>query len=304
MNENVENKTAEQKQISDKLLNHFSFSLDDFTKPIQWTDGVGLSRVKKLENDYASLYKIGIGDKELQKTSPRKNLWISVSYGKETAGGITLRSDGVKISDPVDLNFYDESSYDIQDDKFYYHQKEIKAAELFKNIEEAHMRPTKTVKGFVIRCRLWFWREALPALVRLVDLFLVGLLWVVSGERVKDNIWGRLMGTRFEKITEQIPKKETEFEESKKMDFFGYKAKRWSVVFYCALHLVVFAFFFLERIKYVWITTLFDSNFLALCYVVVSFAFTEALVPQILKSMISRIMPKIFSSIAFKTLKI
>ena len=58
------------------------------------------------------------------------------------------------------------------------------------------------------------------------------------------------------------------------MEFFGYKAKRWSVVFYCLLHLTIFSFFYWKSIEYVFVNEMLNNNFLALCYVVVSFALT------------------------------
>ncbi|MFA6278658.1 MAG: hypothetical protein WCS97_00910 [Candidatus Paceibacterota bacterium] len=294
----------EREVISNQLREHFAFPYKDFSKPVRWIDSVGFSLVRKASNGYASLYKIGIVDEVLQKDSTRKSLWISVGYGKETIEGITYTSEKRKLSDPIDLDFRDEFSYDIGAEKFYYHEKEVTPIEVLTNIEEAHMRPTKKVNGFILRCRLWFWRELLPFLVKGFDLFLIGLLWIVSGERIKADIFARMMRKYSESAQERIPAKDVEYEESKTMDFFGYKAKRWSVVFYCALHLFIFVLSLWNSIEYLWLTIIFTSNFLALCYVVVSFAITEALIPQVLKSMINKMTPKIFSGVAFKRLKI
>lgn len=305
MSESDQNQVkSEREKLAEQFRTQFSFAHDGFSEPIPWTDAVGFSRVRKFANEYASLYKFGIVETELQNVSSRKSLWISVSYGKETMGGISLGSEKHTLSDPIELDFKDEFFCNVTTNKFYYHDKEITPQKILSTIEETHMKPTKKVGGFVLRCRLWFWRKFLPSLIKYFDIFLIGLLWLVSGERIKENIFRRLLGTRSERFKESIPTKEAEFEQSKTMDFFGYKAKRWSVVFYCGLHLLIFFFSFWRGMEYSWLTAIFTSNFLALCYVVISFAFTEALVPQTLKWIISKATPKAFGSISFKRMKV
>jgi hypothetical protein len=291
--------------ISKKLIADFSFKIDGFSDPIEWTDGTGFSRIKKLDNGNASLFKLGIGGDQLHSASPKKGLWVSINYGRENMGGITLGSEEQNISGPVDLDYRNEFFYDIDSGKYFHKDKEISSENLFKIVLEAHTRPTKAIVGFWVRCRLWFWRKLLPALITWLDIALVNLLWLISGEKIKENILRRLLDTnRSERINERIPSINAEFEESRKMDFFGYKAKRWSVVFYCGLHLVLFTVIFFYKLHSTWVETIFASNFLALCYVVVSFAFTEAFVPRILKAIIGKITPAAFGSIAFKRLEI
>ena len=303
--EGVTENDHEKEKISNRLVRDFSFESEGFSDPIQWTDGVGFGRVRKLPDGYASLFKIGIGDEQLRTPSSRKSLWISASYGKETMGGITLASDEGNLSKPVDLDFRDEFYYDTISGKYYRGEEEITAAKLFQTIEEAHTRPTKPFQGFWVRCRLWFWRGLLPTSIKWFDIALVKLLWIVSGEKIKDNILRRLMGIRLEKPTERIPPNSVEFENSETMNFFGYRAKRWSVVFYSALHLGIFTiFFYFISIYPRWISTVLSNNFLATCYIVVSFAFTESFIPRLLKSIISKITPVAFETIAFKRLKI
>lgn len=287
-------------KIRAQLVEDFSFDSDGFSKPIEWVNGVGLSRIKKFSNRHASLFKIGVVDEQLRSSS-RVSVWVSVNYGEEFGEGIKYGSER-KISDPVDVDFRDEFFYDIPSNKFYHGEKEITPQNLFRVVEEAHTRPTKPIRGFRVRSRLWFWRKLVPYFIRLIDIFLVWLLLFISGEKVNEDIFNRLMGLRgIEKIKEPIP---TEFEEAKRMDFFGYKAKRWSVIFYCGLHLVIFAVVFFLNIHSTVFSRLFSSNFLILCYVVVTFAVTEAIVPLALRSAIKKITPVAFGYIAFKRVKI
>ena len=291
-------------KASDRLREHFSFAYNDFLEPIQWSDGVGLSRIKKFSDGFASLYKIGIRDIQFQKEDTRKKLSITVSHGQETSGGISLGSNKKGISSPIDFSSREDFSYDVSTDKFYKLGAEVSPQSILSNLEEIHLRPTKKVRGIIVRSRLLFWRKALPFLLTWFDLFLVFLLWLISGERINRDILDRLIGTGSDKPHEPIESSEVKFEESKKMEFFGYKAKRWSVVFYCLLHLGIFGLGYWEQIKYPWLVTVFSNNFLALCYVVVSFATTEALMPRALKSMIYKITPQTFGFISFKNIKV
>lgn len=293
----------ELEHLNDYLYNQFAFQRIGFSDPIKWSDGVGLSRIKKFPDGRASLYKIGIGQEEIQKDTTKKKVSISVSHGKEVMGGISLGSE-TGLSSPIDLSFRDDFTYDLQEKKFYYRNKVLTPIEVLAKVEEVHERPTKKVGGLFLRSRLWFWRKLLPGVIRLLDLLLIGLLWLISGERVTDNILKRLLGLHSEKAREGISSKRVQFEEVGTIDFFGYKAKRWSVVFYCGLHLLIFAIYILLQVEYEWLTKVLTNSFLVLCYVVVSFSITEALIPKFLKSIIGKITPELFGSIAFKSIKV
>ena len=154
----------------------------------------------------------------------------------------------------------------------------------------------------MLRFRLLFWRLILPKIIEVIDNILNVLLLLISGEKIQGDIMGRLMRKHLDKGLE-VPN--LIFGETEKMDFFGYKAKRWSVVFYCFVHLFVYiVFFYLLGHRNNLLSAIFRNNFLALCYVVITFSFTESFIPKVLKLTIKKITPKIFEDISFKKLKI
>ncbi len=293
---NPPDKTA----ISDWLRESFSFSRDEFSSPITWIDGVGVSRVRDLPDGLASLYKIGINEEELNKDSSRKFLSISVSHGKKILEGISLGSEW-NVSDPVDFNCRNEFSLDIQDKSLFQKDKKISPEKLLKILEDRHMQPTKIAAGFFLRCYLWFWRVFLPNFVRCLDFLLLAILWIISGETLQKDILSRSFdGMRTESARERIQEQtEFRFKNVKTMDFFGYyKARQWSVVFYCLAHLILFVIFSYYSIHNSVVETLFENNFTALCYVVVSFAIIETLVPEFLKYSIRKT-SKLYGRISF-----
>lgn len=283
----------------------FPFPYKDFSEPIIWTNGIGFSLTKDYGEGNASLYKIGVASEDLDTRTQRARLWLSVSYGKVTEGGILLGTREGDLWSPIDLNSLDEFFYDVNTHKFYYrNQKEIEALDIFTFLEDTHLKPTKLGKGFILRLRLWLWRKFLPFFIKIFDFILISVLWVISGERIKGDIWKRLFSVYDERKDKKIEPKDNLLYESKTIDFFGYKAKRWSVVFYSVLHLGLFVFFYFEKLDHKFLTTMLANNLLALCYVVVSFSITESLIPKMLRAIIGQVNPRVFNSVASKRLKI
>ncbi len=286
---------------SQYLRDLFSFDFQDFNSPIPWHDAAGISRVRKYTNGYASLFKLGTVSSELANASSRKKLWVSISYGEETDGGIKV-SSGNRYTDPIDLDFSDEFYFDMGTHEFFRGEKKTTPQQILDEVNEAHMRPLKPLGGFYLRSRLILWRSILPMIVRVFDVGAILILYVVSGERVKDDVISRLFGSYRDRP--EIPLKDIEFEKPQTINFFGYPAKRWSVIFYCLIHLLLlFWLYFAYPAAYQFIRDHSANNFLALLYVPVSFAVSEALLPGLLKSLL-RGTPKLYGAIAFRTIKV
>jgi hypothetical protein len=282
-----------------ELIDHFQLSsFGNFSEPIQWLDGVGFSVVENGTNDFASLYKVGFSK---QTNSSVKDLWVSVSYGKMTDGGISLGSAGEDLKTPIDLDFHNEFSFNEETQIFYYHRQQIIPRDILLKVQAAHKLPTQNFKGLPLRLKLWYWRKTLPGIVKLFDGLLISILWIISGEKIeKGSIYTRLIGRPEESIQESNIK----FKEPKTVEFFGYKAKRWSVVFYCLVHLILYSLVVYFLIRHGFLTRLFKNNFLSLCYVIVSFAIVEHLLPLVLKKAINKSVPQLYGRVAFKRLKI
>jgi hypothetical protein len=283
-----------------ELQNKFGLPFGNFIQPTEFQDGTGFSVVQKHGDKYESLYKVSFGDKDKDKN--RRSLWVSVSYGRRTDDGIVLGSGVNGIYDPIDLTFYNEYSFDFDNQKFYDRDNEIEAKKILIDVERVHMLPTRTVRGFPLRSRLWFWRKLIPGLVKVVDWILISALWLISGESDSRDTLGRYMSQRYTERRD-VSIKKVEFEEVKTMEFFGYKAKRWSVVFYCLIHLIAYAILFVIEYRFSFMSQVIRNTFLALCYVVVTFAVTESLFPRLLKMMIKRT-PELLAKISFKSIQI
>lgn len=302
----------EEQQIV-AFKNHFvGFTYKDFSAPIEWTDSIGFSFIKKYNDDFASIYKIGVSLRDIEKDYPLKKLWVTVGYGKETEVGISLSSRGDSLSSPIDLEFTDEFYFDAANSKFLQSGEEVSLNDLLATVEVAHLRPTQKMGGIYLRTKLWFWRKCLPGIITAIDWVLIKLLWLISGEKISDSIWRRLFGKWDERVAQGITSKSAEFEESRTIDFFGYKAKRWSVVFYCTVHLLVYtAIYFCNSSCDFIQSTVLDfgkhiagNNLIAVSYVVVSFAATESLIPEFLKMLIKKITPKTMGAISSKRVKV
>ena len=287
---------------TEDLIKQFELPFSDFSSPIKWEGDVGFSTTKNYADGYGSLYKFGVYKQD--PNNDLRNISISVSYGKETNGGISLGTGKKGIWDPLDLYFNDEFTYSESQKKFFHLGKEIQAKDILLHIEKIHKKPTKAVRGFFLRSKLWFWRKLLPSIVKIIDILLISILYLISGEKIKGDILKRYFSERFDERSNQKINKEIEFEKGKIIDFFGYEAKRWSVIFYCSFHLgIYYIFFYLKNNHYNLVSDIGKNSFLVVCYVVVSFAITESLIPKIIKTIISKT-PKIFTGIAFKTLKV
>ena len=285
---------------SGELKKKFQLPFGNFTEITEFQDGVGFSVIQKHTDNYESLYKVGFENKDKDKT--QRSLWVSVSYGRRTGDGIVLRSGKNGVYDPIDLTFYNQYSFDLETQRFLDTGREIDAKQILTDVERVHMLPTLKVRGLPLRSRLWLWRKLIPNLIKAVDQILIGILWLISGESDSRDTLGRYISQRYTERRDMSIKK-VEFKEVKTMEFFGYKAKRWSVVFYCLIHLIVYAILFGIEYRSSFMSHVIRNTFLALCYVVVTFAITESLFPLLLKMMIRKT-PELLAKISFKSIQI
>lgn len=291
---------AERTRLGGELIGHFTFPFNGFDSPVLFTDAVGFRVRKGRDNGNASSLNIYIPNEEFQKETSRKALVVTTNYGEEVGGGIKLSSTRESLYNPLSLAFQ-EFSYDLDSKELFENGKEIPAKDLLSKVIDVHERPSKLWGGFYTRCRLWFWRILLPAAITYFDLFLIYLLWIISGEKIKDSIMRRLIDNTHSEKPQKIEKEDL-FEKTKKINFFGYEAKRWSVIFYCSVHLIIYVIVLKLGLYSFAISHIFANTFLAGCYVVVSFAVTESLIPTALKTSITKITPNAFRDIAFKSI--
>lgn len=288
-----------------KFKNKFNLPFSDFLAPVDFIDGnFGFSTLKKYSNGYVSLFKVFISKEELEKSNLLKPIYISASYGKETIDGITLSSSNEKIKgifDPIDLRSNDDFFYNINTGEFFYKNKRIEAKNILKKINELHRKPTKPIRGFWLRIKLLFWRIILIFLIEKFSNTLVSFLYLSSGTKISKNIWTRR--TSRDQVEEKMNAAQRKVTEGRTIDFYGYKANPWAVIFYCNLHIVLYIIFSLYSFHPTFLTAIFKNTFLTITYVIASLSFIEFILPQGLRFLI-RLLDSIFQNIADKKIKL
>ena len=297
-----------KKEISDKLKSAFSFTYDSFSEPIQWIDDVGLSRVKEYGNQHASIYKFGIVKREFDKETSRKQLWVSAGYGKKLPEGISYGTATQNISDPIDVDFPDEFFFDLTNEKFYRGSKEINAEDILSIVENAHIKPTKIIKGFYLRCKVLVWRKLFPQTIESLDSIFVLIRKLITGKKTKTNFMRRsaliLLNKKDEIEKEKNDVENIVIQKTKPLLFFGYEASRGAVIIDCTGHLLVYVLY--QTLDWNWpiIKTLLENNFLLACYAILSLAIINDAIPYLIESYIYKYAPKMYIAASQKRLKI
>lgn len=299
---------------SSDLIKKFGLPFNEFTNIIIWDAGdVGFSIFEDRDDGYASLYKIGIAPETGQNDT--RKLWVTASYGKKTNGGLSIGvSDN--INRPVDLEFFDEFSFNSKLDKFFYFNKEIDPKNILIKLKRTHLRPTKLIIGLPLRIRLFFWRKFLPTTIKIIDKILSILLLIFTGETIKKDdrdVFNRLVNSWHEENNKKpninlnrdknIFKKRG-IDTPETWNFIGFTSTKWSVVFYSILNILFYILNSLFwEINNSIIKGIFNNGFLIVCYVAISFIIVESFIPNIIKILIEKI-PKLYKSVIFRRLKV
>jgi hypothetical protein len=259
---------------------------------------VGLSFKKKLRNDgYISLIKLAVLDDGEPR---RRKLFASTTYGKDNGSSIEIRSlENTKRDDPVDLDFNDEFYYDPKTNQIYHGLKKISPLELLNEVYGKHIKPTRTLAGLLLRVRFWFWRYFLRDLVELLSKITKTILFIISGTHYSYDAFfeGTEWADRY--ASPQGGGKENSKGGEEKLNFLGYKAKRWPILFYCSLHLSAYLLCSIFDFKPHIIVVLLQNNFLTLVYVVVSISLVESVIPDSLKKFI-RVLSRLSLKLSFR----
>lgn len=281
-----------------ELSNQLRFK-ENFQGPIEYVNGDGFSFTEIHNPKYASNYGITTN---LRKTKGDLiGLYVTATYGIKTEEGLSLGNIEISLKNPVEITNHENYFFDTKENKFYKDTEETTLQTIFDEIIYQHNKPRMLFYGMWLRIKLLFWWHFLPKLITIIDWILLKLLWVISGETVKEDIISRL----WDREEREVEKKDVEFIKGKVIEFFGYEAKRWSVVFYCLLHLIIFiVYFYYFNHSFSLTTRISANNFLSLCYVVVSFSMVEFLIPKLIKDTIKKLTPKAYRIAAFSRVKV
>lgn len=111
------------------------------------------SRLQKLFIKVAIYNEMGIVESQLDTSEPRR----------------------ATLFDPIEFKSHDEYVYDPEFDSFSKNGKSVTGNELFDELYEKHVRPTKPIRGFKLRSCLWLHRSIYEFLNILIGFMLVSL---------------------------------------------------------------------------------------------------------------------------------
>ncbi len=274
-----------------KAFNLEKWGFTDLTRFIDCTLGFSVKKGNVAENNYVSLLHFLVTDKVLndEKIQP-KPLIVSVTYGKKTPEGIAMRrQEEWSVHDPIDVEFPNEFFYNSQTKKFYRFNKEVKAEYILDRVYSKHIKTTKPIRGLMTRFKIRFWwffaRDVFKFITR---IFYCGL-YLISGNRYEyepllqeTKLNGIIVSSAWKSRITGIKEFKEKKEDAKKFQFLQYEASFWSIVFYSIVHMIVYAIFMYQNYKPLWLTTIFEDNFLTLIYVILSLFAVEFLIPKFL----------------------
>lgn len=260
------------------------------------TNAIGFSFLKDFDdhkNNYTSLLTFYISEKE-NKLKNKKTLVAHATYGRKAEKGVYVRNDEeFKFSDPVDIISTDEYYYDIENDKFFKKNREISLFGLIDDFYGTHIKNTKILNGALIRMKIFFWKIIIAKFFKTLSKFFYWMLYLISGNKYSyEPIWKTeilnnvVISSTFK---DTIGLNKDGFKEDltvEELEFLGYKAPLWSILFYSLLHLMIYFIFNYINYKPDIIVNIFENNFLTLAYVVLSLWFIEQMLPNILKFLI------------------
>jgi len=285
--------------MTDNQNNNFIKNFENIDKFYDYTPYVketGFSIKKELKggiNKNTSLLKFYIPDNS-KYSEKRKPIIISATYGKKSDKSVIIR-DKIKISDPIDLISKNEYYYNADINKLYKGKKEISPSELVKYIYNLHIKPTKYIKGFWLRTKLFFWKVIMEKFFAYISIFLHHFLYIISGDKYsykpilrEEILNNKIINSNFKEMIGEKENKEMKehLKKGRKFNFLGYEASRWTILFYSMLHLLFYIIFEYKNWHPAIIITILKNNFLTLIYVISSLWVMEIVVPTILKMFI------------------
>lgn len=257
-------------------------------------DAFGFSVRKKNENDDTeniSVITVYIRQEDIENSEPLKSIHMRAYYGKPAPeGGIYIR-DQHKISEPVDITS-DEYIYNISNSKLFIKNKEISGCAIINKFYNAHIRPTRLLKGIWIRAKLFFWRIALYRFFKLLaDTFHYSLL-LISGDRYtyqsvfsQEKLNGRIISSSWKELIDKDVMEEKD-KKNKEIEFFGHKLDYWPIIVYSIINLFLYFYFNYISFKPRVLVKIIDNSFLTLLYVVVSIWLLVFIMPSMLRKLI------------------
>lgn len=291
------------RSIKKKFLKHFAeYKKEGYDDLIEFPgDEVGFSLKKTYPGkDEITLLKVALID----NTETKSNVYIDATYGKlneDSSGLIVRNSDNIKLRDPIDIVETGSFSYEVESDTLSEADQVVSGVEALNEVYEKHIKPTKKYGGILLRLRLWYWRIALKDLVSFVSNLLTSLLIIIAGIRYQYEPF--FDEEKIDRLAQKLDPKLVKESETSPINFFGYEVNKWTIIFYCLLHLALFFIFYFFNIHAAYLSQVFTNNFLTAIYVVASLWLVEFVIPLLLMKAIKKL-STIVINLEFKKIEI
>jgi hypothetical protein len=288
-------KQRSRDSIQKRLLANFILKQSSFYNIVEFKNSVGFSvekRYGRTENPI-SLLKVAILDDNLQSNSEMLPVFVSAAYGELKNGYLDRLSIKKFRRQPIDIQAYEDYFYNTTDGKIYKNSKQINGVTLLNQVAKAHEARWRTIKGLHTRLHLEYLRlfsKTSRIMSRLIEAFLL----VISGTKYSyDPIMAAFKEDQ-DRLSDPRQTGTINATPGKTISFLGYDASAWSVLFYCFMHMLVFAILFELNIRPHLIVAILKNNFLTIAYVISSLWLIEWAIPNLLRFLI-----KALSSFSF-----
>ncbi|MES2749242.1 MAG: hypothetical protein V4606_02535 [Patescibacteria group bacterium] len=259
-----------------QFIGSFQLPREGWLEPIKLSDlKYGFSVYKLRERPgYKSLFRVFIEEKELINDDPIKPLTVTATYGKENDdGSITISSTEFEkgIDWPLNLVSNTEFSFDIINNKFIFNDlKNIEPLDILKKVDRAHM---SSEFDSIVKLKLYS-HKLVQEIIKIVFHFVAWMHYLLTNKKFKIHSDFR-ENSRHLGIDE-AKNKQTE---GQIIDIFGVKVPVSVAVVYSSVHLAVFAFCYQINKYPLFLSVIFNNNFLTLMYAIFTVALFKKIFP-------------------------
>lgn len=168
--------TSKIKITTDYLIQKFRVDTENFQRITPLTDSIGFSAFKFYNKELLSHLKVCVIDKFEDGRSPIY-LSLSLVYDDEDQFGYSLYEHNEKESISLPINVESHNYFFINEDGSFekYNRKKIPADLIIPEFYKLHVKPTKFVKGSLLRMKIKFnkfIKQGAILLYRLIKLIL------------------------------------------------------------------------------------------------------------------------------------
>jgi hypothetical protein len=284
---------------TNRIKTAFGFPTYNFTHIADFIDGSGFSIRKdleyelikklKLEEDknYVSILCISISKVSSNKTRLPLILTCELVENRDETYVINFEINK-KYKQYAPISIYSENDYfyDVKQNKFYFNESEIKPIKILVDIYEKHIKPSKLIKGLLIRSKVRL-RFFISRIIQLFAKFSLFLFNIISWEKYKFSfITQQIIKTDENSTPENISCELTSSKPIKYAEIFGIQIEIRTAFWYAAVNLLIFIIYYLQSYLDIHnLNKIVNNAFLISNYAIFSVVIFKYLLDKVIKTM-------------------